>query len=709
MSGKSARPGFGKIVLRGLLLLFTLSLAAVTLADAGKITVPRPPVTRKDNVVDTLHGIEIVDPYRWLEDQESAETRAWIKAENEYTHSILDQLPGRKELVERLTALMKIDRIGIPTVRGNRYFLSRRSADQDQFVIYMREGLEGKDVVLIDPNSMSEDQSSSVDMLDVSRDGSLLAYGIREGGQDELTVRLFNVDKKEDLPDQLPKGLYFGISIMPDNSGFYYSLHNPLSGSRVYFHKIGSDMADDEEIFGEGFGAGIGIGAGLSEDGRYLGILVFHGSAGEKVEIYYKDLSENGPVKTVVNDIDANFFPEIIGDKAYIQTNWNAPNGKIMVADMSDPAPKNWKEVIPESDRVLEGFSLVGGKLCLRYLDNVVSRVDICEPDGKFIRQISFPTLGSVSGIAGNWDRNEAFFVFSSFHVPTTIYRYDMVEGKQQIWAKLDVPVDTETIAVDQVWYESKDGTKIPMFLVHSKGIKLDGDNPVLMTSYGGFNVSLTPRFSALGVLWVERGGIFAMPNLRGGGEFGEKWHKAGIREKKQNVFDDFIAAAEWLIDNKYTSPSRLAISGGSNGGLLVGAVENQRPELYKAVVCTYPLLDMLRYHKFMLGRFWVPEYGSADDPEQFKYIHAYSPYHNVKKGTKYPATLYISGDSDTRVAPLHIRKMTALMHENNGSDNPILLLYDTKAGHSGGTPVSKQIEDDADRVIFLLWQLGML
>ncbi len=704
--GSTFRRGFaGLAALFPAVVLFAAAAVFSSSAGAGQ----QPPETKRKAVTDTLHGNVITDNYRWLEDQESPATREWIEKQNEYTHSFIGDLPGREKMVERLTGLMKTDRIGIPRERGGKYFLSRRAADQEQFIIYMREGLDGEDQVLIDPHPLSEDNSVSVNILDISRDGKFLAYGVREGGADEVTVRLFDVDEREDLEDELPSGLYFGISIAHDNSGFYYSRHNIMTGSRVYFHKMGTPVEKDREIFGEGFGPQAGIGAGITDDGRYLTIVVFHGSAGQKSEIYYRDLKTDGPVTPLVNDIDARFSPNYGEGELFLETNWKAPRGRVLRVDMENPGRENWEEVISETESVIDGFSLAGGKMCVKYLEDVVSKVRIYEPDGEFVREISFPTLGTVSGIMGRWSSEEAFFVFTSFHVPTTIYRYDVKSGKKSVWAKLDVPVDSDKMEVKQVWFESKDGTRVPMFVVHAKGLELDGDNPLLMTGYGGFNASLTPGFRATGVMWTGYGGVFAVPNLRGGGEFGEEWHRAGMFANKQNTFDDFIAAAEWLIDNGYTSSDRLAIMGGSNGGLLVGAAMTQRPGLFKAVVCTYPLLDMLRYHKFLLGRFWVSEYGSADDPDQFKYIYDYSPYHNVEKGEEYPATLFVTGDSDTRVAPLHARKMTAKLQWANASDNPIMLLYDTKAGHSGGTPLSKQIEDTADEMMFVMWQLGML
>jgi prolyl oligopeptidase len=685
---------------------FSMALAALTAAPIAA-QVPEPPPTRVGSVVDTLHGVVIPDPYRWLEDQDAPETRAWIDAQNAYTDSLLGKVPGRERIAERLTELLKVDAIGTPVAREGRYFFSKRLADQDLYVIYMREGIDGEDQVLIDPHEWSEDHTISANMYGVSRDGRILVYGVRQGGEDEVEVHFRDVETGEDLPDQLPKGRYFGISLEPDNDGFYYTRYT-MAGSRVYHHDMGSDMEGDELIFGEGYGPDKIIGSGLSEDGRYLGIAVQHGSAGDQTELYYKDLEKGGPVQTIVNDVEARFSTDLAGEYLVIETDWEAPNGRVLVAHRDDPAIENWKEIIPESEGVIQNVSLAGGKIFVNYLQDVKSRVEIFDIEGNSLGEISFPTIGSVGGISGRWDSDEAFFSYSSFHIPTTIYRYEVSSGERSEWASLDVPIDAESIEVKQVWYTSKDGTKVPMFLVYRKGLELNGQNPTYLTGYGGFNVSRTPRFSSSAVFAVEQGMVYALPNLRGGGEFGEEWHEAGMFENKQNVFDDFIAAAEWLIDNGYTNPSKLAIAGGSNGGLLVGAAVTQRPDLYGAAIISYPLLDMVRYHKFLVARFWVSEYGSAEDPDQFEYIYKYSPYQNVKQGVEYPAVLFITGDADTRVAPLHARKMAALMQASTGSDNPIMLKYDTKSGHSGGTPVSKQVEDDTDRFAFLMWQLGM-
>ncbi|HSE38303.1 MAG TPA: prolyl oligopeptidase family serine peptidase [Blastocatellia bacterium] len=667
------------------------------------------PTTRVDSVTETLHGVNITDPYRWLEDQDSPETRAWIKAQNEYTAATLGSLPIRGRIRERMTQLLKIDTISSPFARGGRYFLSKRRADQNQAVIYVRHGLSGKDEVLLDPNTMSADQLTSVQIQDISADGKLLVYSVRRGGEDEVTISLLEVDSRKEIADRLPKGR-ISVSLMPDKTGFYYSRFTNNVGGRIYYHAMGSDPAKDTEVFGKGYGPQVFVGANVSPDGRYLFLMASHGSAGDKAELYFQDLKTKGPIMPIVNDINAGFSASVAGDHLYLLTNWNAPNRHILDVDLKKPARENWREVVPEGPSVITGISAVGGKVFVEYLENAVSRTKVFDRSGKFVRNIAFPSsIGTATGMRGDWDRDEAFYTFSSFDQPTTIYRYEVSSGKQEVFARIKVPFQSDQIEMEQVWYESKDKTKIPMFLVYRKGLRLDGDNPVFLTGYGGFNVSRTPGFSSLAAYWAESGGVYALPNLRGGGEFGEEWHKAGMLANKQNVFDDFIGAAEWLIKNKYTKPSKLAISGGSNGGLLVGAAMTQRPELFRAVVCSYPLLDMIRYQSFLVARFWVPEYGSSENAEQFKYIYAYSPYHRVNKGEKYPAVLFVTGDADTRVAPLHARKMAALVQASTGSNRPVLLHYNTKAGHSGGLPVSQIIEDQTDELSFLFWQLGVM
>jgi prolyl oligopeptidase len=689
---------------RSVLLALGVLLGLAPALRAGEA--PKPPETRRDSVVDVVHGVEIPDPYRWLEDQKAPETRAWIDAQNAYTRKVLEGLPGKEEISRRLTELLRIDTIGVPFVRGGRYYYSKRRADQDLAVLYMRKDADAPEEVLLDPHPLSADHSVSVGFLDVTPDGRTLAYAIRTGGEDEVVVRFLDVDSREHLADVLPRGRYSGVTITPDRSAVYYS-RQTKDGPRVFRHALGRDPETDREMFGRGYGPEKLIGVGLSDDGRYLSISVFHGSAARKSELYVQDLKRGTPLVTIVNDVEAQFTGQFAGERLFLRTDWNAPNYRLLAVDLDDPARDRWKEIVPEGKGVLAGVAAAGGKLFVRYLENVQSRLVVLDPDGRLVREVSLPSIGSVGGVSGDWESDLAFFAFSSLVQPTTIYRYDIGSGRQQVWARLEVPVRTEDVELKQVWYTSKDGTKVPMFLAHRKGIRLDRTNPTLLTGYGGFSASLTPSFSQPAAFWVENGGVFALPNLRGGGEFGERWHQAGMLDRKQNVFDDFVAAAEWLIAKKYTSPSKLVISGGSNGGLLVGAAMTQRPELFQAVVCSYPLLDMVRYHRFLVARYWVPEYGSAEDPQQFKVLHAYSPYHRVRAGTKYPAVLFITGDADTRVDPLHARKMAALVQASTGSDRPVLLHYDTKAGHSGGRPVSKVVEDLADEMRFLFGQLG--
>jgi len=693
---------------RTLSLCSGLAIAFTATSFAVAATPPlKPPVARVEMVRDTLHGVVVGDPYRWLEDKNAPATRAWIDAENAYTDALTGPLPGHASVHRRLEQLMKVDAQGIPFEKGGRYFFTRRLASQDVPVMYMRQGLDGKDVVLIDPHGMSADHSTTVLFQDVSDDGKLMAYATRLGGVDEISVRFRDLDTGKDLTDTLATARYFGVSINADKSGVYYSRHT-RAGSRVYYHALGSPPDQDKLLFGDGYGPEKIIGASLSDNRRWLMITVHYGSATDRSELYVLDTASGGPVTPIVNDVNAYFSASVGGDTLFIRTNWEASNWRIFAVDLRHPARDQWKEVVPAGDAVIDDFSLAGGRLYVSYLKDVVSTIRAFEPSGRPLGTIAFPTLGSVGDINGDWSRNEAFFSFVSFNVPTTIYRYDTATGQKTEWWRAPVPIHSDAMEVKQVWYTSRDGTRVPMFLVHKKGIKLDGSNPTLLTGYGGFSLAQTPAFSARAALWVENGGVYALPNLRGGGEFGEAWHKAGMLEKKQNVFDDFESAAEWLIQNHYTRPGRLAISGGSNGGLLVGAAMTQRPDLFRAVVCSVPLLDMLRFQNFLVARFWVPEYGSAENADQFKFIRAYSPYQNVKAGTKYPAVMFITGDGDTRVDPLHARKMCALLQASTGSDRPIVLHYDTKAGHSGGKPISKQIDDLTQELVFLSWQLGV-
>jgi prolyl oligopeptidase len=682
------------------------SIAVLALLSHIAFAQSKAPPTRQDNFRERIHGVEIIDPYRWLEDQESPETRQWIDAQNKYTHSLLDGLPSRPLIQKRLSELMRIDTVSAPFEQGGRYFLFKKRAEDDLSILYVRKGLGGKDEILIDPHTLSPDHTTTVGLDDVSGDGRVMIYSIRRGGTDETELRVMDVDSRKDLPDRLPMALYRGVSVKKDGSGFYYNLQNREVGTRIFYHAIGTDPSKDVEVFGKGYGPDKWVSASVSEDGRYLLFEVQHGWA--RNEVYVQDIN-GGPIKTIVNDIDAHFNAWFAGDRLVMQTDWQAPNGRIIVVDLKDPARDKWREIIPAGQDAVQGFSLAGGKLFVSYLHNVSSQIKIFTIDGKAAGEVRLPGLGSTGGLQGRWGSNEAFFSFRSYITPQSIYRYDVATGKTELWAQPKVPFKSDDFEVKQIWYSSKDGTKIPMFLVHKKGLKPNGKLPTLLYGYGGFNVSLTPGFRPATVAWVEQGGLFAVANLRGGGEFGEAWHKAGMLDKKQNVFDDFIAAAEWLIKSNYTIPSRLAIQGGSNGGLLVGAALTQRPELFQAVLCEFPDLDMIGYYRFKNNN--PPallEYGNASDPAQFKFLYAYSPYQRVKPGTKYPAVFLTTGDADTRVPPLQARKMTARLQAATSSGKPVLLLYDTKAGHAGGRPLGKVIEDISLEMAFLYWQLGL-
>ena len=691
-------------------LLLVLSLTGCTsdTPDSEAHTeVPPPPPTRVETVVDTMHGVDIPDDYRWLEDQDSPETRSWIDAQNAYMRSALADRPERPAVERRLEELMRIDRVGTPMQRGDRYFIWKKRADDDLWIFYMREGLDGEDRVVLDPHTLSEDHTTAASVDDISQDGKLMVYGIRRGGTDETELRVMDVDSGEDLPVRFPTALYRGVVISPDKAGFYYNLQDREAGTRVRYHELGTDPVDDPVIFGEGYGPSVWIGAELSGNGRYLLFFVGHGWG--RTELHVQDLQGGGPAVPLTDDIDAKFFSSFAGDRLFVQTNWQAPKGRILEVDFDRPDPALWNEVVPEGEDAIEGFSLVGGQLFVRTLHNVTSRVERFELDGTSLGELALPGVGTAGTPSGTWESDSAFYFFNSFTVPGTVYRYDVASNTSEVWNQPEVPFDPTGFTTEQVWYTSKDGTQVPMFLVHREDVELDGNQPTLLYGYGGFAVSLQPRFSSFTTLWIEQGGVYALANLRGGSEFGDEWHKAGMLENKQNVFDDFIAAAEWLIDNEYTNPERLAIQGGSNGGLLVGAAMTQRPELYRAVLCQFPDLDMVRYWQFDNNN--PPallEYGDASDPEQFKFLYAYSPYQKVTDGVAYPAVMLTSGDGDTRVPPLQARKMTARLQAATSSDRPIFLRYDTKAGHAGGQPLSKTVDNLSLEMAFLFSQLGM-
>jgi prolyl oligopeptidase len=694
-------------------LLFLFSITPFIMSQTNEKN--GPPPTRRENVKETIQGVTIEDPYRWLEDQNSTETRTWIDAQNKYTMSQIGNLPSRPYLQKHLAQLLKVDATKVPIERSGHYFYLERKANEDQYILYMRTSATAKPKVLVDPHPLSEDHSTSVSISDVMTDGSLIAYGIRKGGADEEEIHFLDVNSGKEMADVLPTARYFNVSLVPDKTGFFYDIMTD-AGPRVRWHKFGTEIKDDSDIFGKDLGPELITYSLLNEDGTYFFTQVLYGSSADKTEVYYLDRkageSEMKPlIKQEPNgpNMDARFFIVPAGDHTFVHTNWRAPNGRVLSINMNHPLRPHWDQVIPESpDAVIDAVGVTGGKIAVLYFKNVASELKLFTPEGRSAGEVKFPTIGTAKDFQGRWKGRESFFSFSSFHVPLTIYRYNAATNTRTVFAKTKAPVDPTQFELKQVWYESKDKTRIPMFLLYKKGLKLDGTAPTFLTAYGGFNVSKTPEFTSLGVTWAQNSGVFAQPNLRGGGEFGEAWHKAGMFEKKQNVFDDFIGAAEYLIANKYTAADKLSAAGGSNGGLLMGAMMTQRPDLFRGIVCMYPLLDMVRYQKFLVAKFWVPEYGSSDDPKQFEYIYKYSPYHNVKAGTKYPAVLFMTGDADTRVAPLHARKMAALVQAAQDGSSPILLHYDTKAGHSEGRSVSKYIEDYTDEISFLWWQLGV-
>jgi prolyl oligopeptidase len=678
------------------------------LFSCAVLSFSQPPKTPVKPVTETFGSVTITDPYRWLEDQSSPETRAWVKAQMAYTQSVLAKVPQREKVRRIVTDVLKVDTMSQPIERNGRYFFRKRRVTDEQAILYVRQGDNGPDTVLVDPNPLSPDHSTSVEVMDVSSDGRLIAYGLRKGGQDEAEVHFRNVDTRADLPEVLPAARYETVSIKPDRGGAYYIVAS-AQGPRLYYHAMGSAVKNDSLLFGQPFDNTHEGECNIPTTGRWLVCQILTGAAGDKVEVYAQNLAAGAQMKPIITGIDARFDPvDIAGDRLYVQTNWKAPNGRILAIDLTHPARENWKEIVPERSYVLESFSLAGGKVAAAWLENVHSRIEVLTADGKFIRQVKLPGLGSANVPQGRWESDVAFYTFSSLNQPDTIYRYNMATGTQSVWFQKKAPFDPSTIEVKQVWYNSKDGTRVPMFIASRRGIRLDGSHPTLLTGYGGFDISMLPSASNAALAWLEMGGVYALANLRGGGEFGEKWHDAGKLDEKQNVFDDFIAAAEYLIQEGYTRSDRLGITGRSNGGLLVGAALTQRPDLFRAVVCGFPLLDMLRYDRFKVAKFWVPEYGTAQNPKQFPFIYKYSPYQHVEKGTKYPAVMFVSGDFDTRVDPLHARKMAALLQASTGSDRPVLLRYDTESGHSAGVPVDSQISEMTDELTFLAWQLGL-
>ncbi|MGA2163755.1 MAG: prolyl oligopeptidase family serine peptidase [Solirubrobacteraceae bacterium] len=696
------------------------SRAGDSAVAAGSSGSSRPPKAKVVPVEDIVQGHKIVDPYRYLENPDDPDTKLYVEQELSYTRSILDPLPGRGKINARLSQLLEIGTVGAPQMGGRYYFHTRREGNQNQPILYVREGLNGDDRVLLDVNKLAADGTTALDWWYASEDGKYVAYGTSPSGSEVSTLYVIETASGKLLPDAIERTRAASVAWKPDNSGFFYTRY-PKKGDvtegqevynrHVFYHALGTDPAHDPLIFGAGRDPEWWPNVSLSEDGRWLLIDEEHGWT--KTEMFLQDLTSKNPPVEITAGKDFLYLADFFAGKLYITTNEDAPHYRVFVADATNPKRENWKEIIPQTDAVLQGASVTGGKLLAQYEHNATSELKLFALDGKKLADIPLPAIGSVFSASGRYDRNEIFFGFQSFTVPPSIYRVDLSGVKSSLWAKVDAPsIDSSAYDVEQVWYASKDTTKIPMFVVSKKGMRKDGKNPTLLTGYGGFNVSLTPSFSRSMFLWMEHGGIYAVANLRGGAEFGEDWHRAGMLEKKQNVFDDFIAGGEYLIAQKYTDRDHLAIQGGSNGGLLMGAMITQRPDLFRAVVCQVPLLDMLRYQNFQIAKLWIPEYGSADDARQFDWLYAYSPYHHVTPGQDYPAILFMTGDTDTRVDPMHAKKMAALMQaeakNGNSQQKPILLRIETKAGHGQGKPVTKQIEESTDMYSFLFWQLGI-
>jgi len=711
-------------------LILLIGVAAVVFAedsragDSAPSSPAGPPKAKVAPVEDNVQGHKIVDPYRYLENPGDPDTKVYVEQELSYTRAILDPLPGRDKINARLLQLLEIGTVGDPQMGGRYYFHTRREGNQNQPILYVREGvngaINGEDRVLVDVNKLSADGTVALDWWFVSEDGKYVAYGTSASGSEESTLHIIESATGTVLPDTIDRTRFASVAWMKDSSAFYYTRH-PKKGEvpdgeevyhvKVFYHQIGSDPARDPLIFGDRPNPQDIPNVTLSEDDRWLLINVEHGWT--RTEMYLQDLQTKNPPLEITTGRDFLYGAEFFEGKLYITTNEDAPHYRVFVADATNAKRDSWKELIPQTDAVLQSASVTGGKLLAQYEHNATSELKLFGLDGKKLADIPLPALGDVFSTSGRYDRNEIFFGFQSFTVPPSVYRVDLTDVKSALWAKVDAPsIDPSAYDVQQVWYTSKDGTKVPMFVVNKKGIEKNGKNPTLLTGYGGFNISLKPTFNRSMYLWMEHGGIYAVANLRGGSEFGEDWHRAGMLEKKQNVFDDFIAAGEYLIAQKYTDKDHLAIQGGSNGGLLMGAMITQRPDLFRAVVCAVPLLDMLRYQNFQIARLWIPEYGSAEDAKQFDWLYAYSPYHHVKPGQEYPAILFMTGDTDTRVDPMHAKKMAALMQAEakNGASQqkPILLRIETKAGHGQGKPVTKQIEENTDMYSFLFWQLGI-
>jgi prolyl oligopeptidase len=675
------------------------------------------PVTEKDHTVDNYFGTEVPDPYRWLENDTSQATAVWVEAENEVTNAYLAKIPFREQLKQRLTDLVNYERIGIPQKKNGKYYFFKNDGLQNQNVLYVKDALEGEATVLLDPNTLSDDGTVALSGIHLSNDGKYLAYAISRSGSDWREIYVIDLTTRELLDDHILWAKFSGASWKGD--GFYYSAYDaPVAGKeysnvnenhKIYYHKLGEPQSKDILIFQNPKEPKRFYSTDISEDERIL--FIFESGASSGNNLFMKNLTQtNAPVIALTDNMEDTYYPiEVIGNKMYIYTNYQAPKYRIMTTDIASPALENWKEAVPENESVLSGAQIIGGHLILTYDKDASNHAYVFDLDGKPLHEITLPVVGSV-GFSGNKDDKEVFYNFTSFTYPSTIFKYDIDKNISELYLAPKVAFTPEDYITEQVFYTSKDGTKIPMFLTYKKQLKKDGKNPVFLYGYGGFNISLNPGFSTSRLPFLENGGIYAVANLRGGGEYGEEWHQAGTKLKKQNVFDDFIAAAEYLIQEKYTNKDKLSVVGGSNGGLLVGAVVNQRPDLFKAAVPEVGVMDMLRYHIFTIGWNWASDYGtSADSEEMFRYLYAYSPIHNIKNdGTPYPAILVTTADHDDRVVPAHSFKYIATLQASDTGDAPKLIRIESKAGHGSGKPITKVIEETTDIYAFIMYNLGM-
>ncbi|MBO3459098.1 prolyl oligopeptidase family serine peptidase [Aetokthonos hydrillicola Thurmond2011] len=675
------------------------------------------PASRKSDQVDNYDGTQVADPYRWLEDPDSEETKAWVEAQNKVTFGYLQGIPAREEIKQRLTKLWDYEKYSIPFKEGERYFYFKNDGLQNQSVLYTLTSLDAEPEILLDPNKLSEDGTVALSGLSISEDGRLLAYGLSASGSDWQEWKVRDIETGQDLEDHLKWIKFSGASWTHDHQGFFYSRYDEPNEKtkledvnyyqKLFYHKLGNPQSEDILIYQRPDHKEWGFNGGVTEDGRYLIISVWQGTNPKNL-VFYKDLTNpDAEVVELISEFEADYsFIDHDDNVFYFRTDLDAPRGRVIAIDTRNPSQENWREIIPQTAETLESVGIINNQFVADYLKDARSQVKIFELNGSFVREVEFPGIGSVGGFGGKRYDTETFYSFTSFTTPGTIYRYNMVTGKSEVFRQPEVDFNPNDYETKQVFYRSKDGTQVPMFITHKKGIQLDGNNPTYLYGYGGFGISLTPSFSVSNLIWMEMGGIHAVANLRGGGEYGEEWHQAGMKLKKQNVFDDFIGAAEWLIGNGYTKSGKLAIAGGSNGGLLVGACMTQRPDLFGAALPAVGVMDMLRFHKFTIGWAWTSEYGSSENAEEFKALYAYSPLHNLKPGTAYPATMITTADHDDRVVPAHSFKFAAALQAAHTGDAPVLIRIETKAGHGAGKPTTKIIEEAADKWAFLLHTL---